>query len=84
MNRRSFLKAFAAFVAAPTALTPPKASVPPPPKDRKLRAVWSRDSAEDLRQWHKLDCESELTELLAREINQEIDQEIMACLRAAA
>lgn len=50
---------------------------------RKLKTVWSREAAEDLRAWHNLDAEP-LTDILAKEINAEIDREIIEDLRSAA
>ena len=51
-----------------------------PTKQRKLRAKWTREAAEDLRAFHNLDCEQALTEILVREIAQEIDKEIIEIL----
>jgi hypothetical protein len=42
---------------------------------RELRARWSQEAVEDLRAIHNLDAEAVLTEMLAAELNQEIDQE---------
>jgi|GEM_PF-6828095 len=44
---------------------------------RKLKAVWSREAAEDLRQFHNIDAEAELTNILAKELQAEIDREIL-------
>jgi hypothetical protein len=33
-----------------------------------LRAVWTKDAAEDLRIFHNIDCENELTAILAIEM----------------
>jgi hypothetical protein len=51
-------------------------------KSRKLKAVWSREAAEDLRSFHNLDAEKAL--ILAKEINAEIDREILQDLKSAA
>jgi hypothetical protein len=51
--------------------------------NRKLKAVWSRETQEDLRSQFNLDAEAELTRVLANEINAEIDKEILEDLRAA-
>jgi hypothetical protein len=40
---------------------------------RRLKAVWSREAQEDLRTMHNLRAEGILTEILAQEINAEID-----------
>lgn len=53
-------------------------------KTRKLKAVWSFESQQDLRSQHNLDAEAELTAILAQEINLEIDREILADLRSNA
>ncbi len=50
-------------------------------KTRKLKAVWSYEAQQDLRSQHNLDAESELTAVLAQEINLEIDREIITDLR---
>jgi hypothetical protein len=51
---------------------------------RKLKAVWSYEAAEDMKQWHNIDAETALTNALAQEINAEIDREILADLGIAA
>lgn len=48
-----------------------------PHAQRKLKAVWSREAAEDLRAFHNIDAEKALTDILAKEINAEIDREIL-------
>ena len=53
-------------------------------KNRKLKAIWSMESQQDLRACHNLDAERELTEILAREIQAEIDKEVLADLRSQA
>lgn len=50
-------------------------------KTRKLKAVWSYEAQQDLRSQHNLDAESELTAVLAQEINLEIDREVLTDLR---
>lgn len=50
-------------------------------KTRKLKAVWSYEAQQDLRSQHNLDTESELTAVLAQEINLEIDREVLTDLR---
>jgi hypothetical protein len=44
----------------------------------KSRATWSKECAQDLRAMHNIDAEKELTALLSKEINKEIDQEVLA------
>lgn len=53
-------------------------------KTRKLKAVWSTEASQDLRAQHDLDAESELTAVLAQEINLEIDREILGDLSRQA
>lgn len=50
-------------------------------KTRKLKANWTREAAQDLRAMHNIDAASQLSDLLAAEINAEIDQEILNDLR---
>ncbi len=50
-------------------------------KTRKLKAVWSFEAQQDLRSQHNIDAEAELTQILAKEINLEIDREIITDLR---
>lgn len=53
-------------------------------KTRKLKAVWSFEAQQDLRSQHNIDAEAELTQILAKEINLEIDREIITDLRRNA
>lgn len=53
-------------------------------KPRKLKAMWSFESQQDLRSQFNLDAEKELTTVLAQEINLEIDREILNDLRLNA
>lgn len=53
-------------------------------KPRKLKAVWSYESEQDLRSQMNLDLEEELTTALATEINLEIDREILRDLLRGA
>lgn len=53
-------------------------------KTRKLKAVWSFEAQQDLRSQHNIDAEAELTQILAKEINLEIDREIIQDLRVNA
>lgn len=50
-------------------------------KTRKLKAVWTYEAAQDLRAWHASDQEQELADILAEELQQEIDKEILEDLR---
>jgi hypothetical protein len=44
---------------------------------RKLKAVWSMEAQEDVRAMHNIDAENQLASVLAKEINDEIDREIL-------
>lgn len=50
-------------------------------RTRKMRALWTLEAAQDLRAYHDLDLERELTELLSKEIQLEIDRELIEDLR---
>ena len=43
-------------------------------EQRRLKAVWSREAAEDLRAFHDIDAEAELAKILVEEINREIQE----------
>ncbi len=53
-------------------------------KTRKLSARWTFEAAQDAQSMHGLDVEAEIMAALAQEITVEIDQEILASLRALA
>jgi hypothetical protein len=53
-------------------------------KTRKLKAVWTMEAQEDVRQWHGIDAAQELSDILAEEISAEIDEEILKDLRNAS
>jgi len=53
-------------------------------RTRKMRALWTLEAAQDLRAYHNLDLEGELTSLLSKEIALEIDREIVEDLRMIA
>lgn len=44
---------------------------------RRLKALWSSEAAEDLRAYHGLDAETEIVSIIAQEIAQEIDRDII-------
>ena len=52
--------------------------------ERKLRASWSPELAQDVSAFHNIDAEAELTALLSEEIAAEIDREILKDLRSSA
>jgi hypothetical protein len=51
---------------------------------RKLRSRWSLEVAQDLRAMHGLDLEEEMMDILAYEITQEIDRELIYEIQGAA
>ena len=51
---------------------------------RKFRALWTIEAAQDLKAYHNLDLERELTDLLGKEVALEIDREILEDLRMIA
>lgn len=53
-------------------------------KTRKLRSRWSLEVAQDLKAMHGLDIEEEMMDILAYEITQEIDRELIFEIRSAA
>ena len=52
--------------------------------ERKLRASWSPELAQDVAAFHNIDAEAELTALLSEQVAAEIDREILKDLRKAA
>ena len=52
--------------------------------ERKLRATWSPELAQDVSAFHNIDAEAELTALLSEQVAAEIDREIMRDLRNGA
>ena len=53
-------------------------------RERKMRALWTLEAAQDLKAYHNLDMEAELTELLSKEMNLEIDRELIEDIRMLA
>ena len=51
---------------------------------RKMRALWTLEASQDLKAYHNLDLERELTDLLSKELSLEIDREILENLRMLA
>lgn len=52
-------------------------SIPVVAEQRKLRARWSPELAQDLNAYHSLDAEVELTQILSAQVALEIDREIL-------
>lgn len=53
-------------------------------EERKLRATWSPELAQDVSAFQNIDAEAELTAILSEQISAEIDREILRDLRKAA
>lgn len=53
-------------------------------EERKLRATWSPELAQDVAAFHNIDAEAELTAILSEQIAAEIDREILRDLRKDA
>ena len=53
-------------------------------EERKLRATWSPELAQDVSAFHNIDAEAELTALLSEEVAGELDREILKDLRKVA
>tara|TARA_R110000824_G_scaffold61487_7_gene163545 strand:- start:2877 stop:4499 length:1623 start_codon:yes stop_codon:yes gene_type:complete len=53
-------------------------------RTRKFRALWTLEASQDLRAYHNLDLERELTELLSKEVALEIDRELVESVRNIA
>lgn len=53
-------------------------------RERKMRAMWTLEASQDLKAYHNLDMEPELTELLGKEMNLEIDRELIEDIRMIA
>ena len=53
-------------------------------EERKLRATWSPELAQDVSAFQNIDAEAELTALLSEQVAAEIDREILRDLRKAA
>jgi hypothetical protein len=51
---------------------------------RKMRALWTLEATQDLKAYHNLDLERELTDLLSKELQLEIDRELIEDLRQIA
>ena len=50
-------------------------------EERKLRATWSPEMAQDVAAFHNIDAEAELTAILSEQIAAEIDREVLRDLR---
>ncbi len=50
-------------------------------RTRKMRALWTLEASQDLKAYHNLDLERELTDMLGKELRLEIDRELIEDLR---
>ena len=75
MNRRKFFKSLAVLFGS--AILPSLPSIALVNKGRPLIASWSIEPMQDLTISHGVDLESELTTLLAKQIQEEIDRDIL-------
>lgn len=53
-------------------------------EERKLRASWSPEQAQDVAAFHNIDAEAEITAILAEQIGAEIDREVLRDIRSAS
>ena len=53
-------------------------------RTKKMRALWTIEASQDLKAYHNLDLERELTELMSKELELEIDRELIEDLRGLA
>ena len=53
-------------------------------RTKKMRALWTLEASQDLKAYHNLDLERELTDILGKEIRLEVDRELIEDLRGLA
>lgn len=53
-------------------------------RTRKMRALWTIEANQDLKAYHNLDLERELTDLMGKELELEIDRELIEDIRGLA
>lgn len=53
-------------------------------RTKKMRALWTIEASQDLKAYHNLDLERELTELMSKELELEIDRELLEDIRGIA
>jgi len=53
-------------------------------RTKKMRALWTLEASQDLKAYHNLDLERELTDILGKEIRLEVDRELIENLRGIA
>ena len=53
-------------------------------RTRKMRTLWTIEANQDLKAYHNLDLEKELTDMMGKELELEIDRELLEDLRGLA
>lgn len=53
-------------------------------RTRKFRSLWTLEAQQDLKAYHNLDLEREVTDLMSKEVELEIDRELLEDLRMIA
>jgi len=53
-------------------------------RTRKFRALWTVEASQDLKAYHNINLENELTDLMSQEVELEIDREIIEDIRSLA
>ena len=53
-------------------------------RTKKMRALWTLEASQDLKAYHNLDLERELTDILGKEIRLEVDRELIENMRGIA
>ena len=85
MNRRSFFKTFGVLTAATIAGVPvikAIAKTTPKPIKRKLKAIWTVEAEQDLQCYYNINVEKELIDIMSRQMQNEIDQEMIDGIKA--
>lgn len=53
-------------------------------RSRKMRALWTIEASQDLKAYHNIDLENEVTQLMSKELQLEIDRELIEDIRNIA
>jgi hypothetical protein len=77
VTRRGFLRSLTAFVTTAAVAPAILLKFPAKPGLRKLHAVWTCESARDLRALHGLGVEKELMAAISKNIVEEMDRELI-------
>jgi len=54
-----------------------------PSDQKKFKVVWTYEAAQDLRAYHNTEAEAELAEILTKELQADMDREILEDLKSA-